>query len=195
MLLRGRFQSEWWWRYAALDFSQDGRIRSVLQTNPGKGCHDRGGLWSPTGHSFLWENFPAGGNDGNFLLKLEENPTWWLTSHTFFLSLVPRHILHLPVQCPKGCWLSLSPWAFYSFCFLSVGSSPPTLHPDNSSSAFVSGLSRQVSHDAVPDHTLPHSPSVGWISLLWAPVRSTSTEAPLPRLPILTAHLIGCIPC
>ena len=136
MLLRGRFQSEWWWRYAALDFSQDGRIRSVLQTNPGEGCHDRGGLWSPTGHSFLWGNFPAGGNDGNFLLKLEENPTWWLTSHTFFLSLVPRHILHLPVQCPKGCWLSLSPWAFYS----SVSSPWAPHHPPSTQTTVLQRL-------------------------------------------------------
>lgn len=112
MLLRGRFQSEWWWRYAALDFSQDGRIRSVLQTNPGEGCHDRGGPRSPTGHSFLWGNFPAGGNDGNFLLKLEENPHggWLLTPS--FCHLYPDISSICLSSVPKvaGCLYHLEPF-------------------------------------------------------------------------------------
>lgn len=169
-------------------------LRACFQfNNPGERRDDRGEPWSPTGPSLPSRNFPTSVNNGSFLLIGEENPRM-VADFSHLLSVTPVNArIDSPSACPVHKRLP-APSHLQPFTHSVPSLRVPTTHLLRSQLflSLVSGFRYQGFHEALPDHTPRHICSVGWMSLLWAPIRSL----PPPRCPpALTSRLTGCVPC
>ena len=123
----------------------------------------------------------------------EENPRMVADfSHLLSITLVNAQ-MGSPSACPVHKRLPALPH-LQPFTHSVPSLRVPTTHlsPSQLFFSLVSGFRYQVFHEALLDHTPHHICSVGWMSLLWAPIRSL----PPPWCPpALTSHLTGCVPC